>query len=222
MRHQAGSDTRHVGPRRASTTISCGSITQIFVNLTIPSRSSLSCYAPDCAVEVVAGPTQAVSLAFWVGVSRIAASFGSHPRPYASFRGSAAQGVSRRGVRAWTKFLWAGHCRLTHPSHLAGWLRSHDGRCAAEVARHLPRHRPIGSRSANSSQRHGRRLRPCVRGFPCVFGGFEARVRWTYNRVTIGSIPRETPCATHWSVPARRPRSCSRSSPPRRDPLARR
>ena len=36
LRHQASSDTHHLGPRRASTTISCRSITQIFLNLTIP------------------------------------------------------------------------------------------------------------------------------------------------------------------------------------------
>ena len=36
LRHQADSDTQHVGPRRRLTTISCGSITPIFVNLTIP------------------------------------------------------------------------------------------------------------------------------------------------------------------------------------------
>jgi len=39
LRHQADSDIQHVGPRRRLTTISCGSITPIFVNLTIPSRS---------------------------------------------------------------------------------------------------------------------------------------------------------------------------------------
>ena len=39
LRHQADSDTQHVGPRRRSTTISCGSITPIFVNLTIPWRA---------------------------------------------------------------------------------------------------------------------------------------------------------------------------------------
>jgi len=37
LRRQADSDTQHVGPRRRSTTISCASITPIFVNLTIPS-----------------------------------------------------------------------------------------------------------------------------------------------------------------------------------------
>ena len=37
LRHQTDSDTQHVGPRRVSTTISCGPITPIFVNLTIPS-----------------------------------------------------------------------------------------------------------------------------------------------------------------------------------------
>ena len=40
LRHQVGSDAQYVGPRRALTTISCGSITQIFVNLTIPRRGS--------------------------------------------------------------------------------------------------------------------------------------------------------------------------------------
>ena len=47
LRHQVGSDTLHVGPRRASTTISCGSITQIFVNLTIPNRQVALMILPD-------------------------------------------------------------------------------------------------------------------------------------------------------------------------------
>ncbi len=36
LRHQVGSSTKHVGPRRTSATISCGSITQVFGNLTTP------------------------------------------------------------------------------------------------------------------------------------------------------------------------------------------
>ena len=92
MRHQAGSDAHDVGPRRESTTISCGSITLMYVNLAIPGealghldRPMHAVFGPDGGFRRKWGGPLGLGLhGWWPGWIRVATgvAVGSRDRVY--------------------------------------------------------------------------------------------------------------------------------------------